>query len=157
VRGESQEAKLGMALVYVLNGPNLNLLGLREPSVYGETTLASIEAAVRRRAAVDGIAIEFRQTNHEGVLVDWIHEAGGRMASGIIINPGAFTHTSIAIADALRAVALPVMEVHLSNVFAREDFRHHSYVSPVARGVICGLGSLGYELALDGLRSVVKP
>src|SRR5689334_12476671 len=120
-----------MALVYVLNGPNLNLLGTREPSVYGGMTLASIEAAVRQRGEALGLAIEFRQSNHEGELIDWVHEALSRSAAGLVLNPGALTHTSIALHDAIRAVGLPVVEVHLSNVFAREAFRHHSYVSPV--------------------------
>ena len=145
-----------MALVYVLNGPNLNLLGAREPSVYGGLDLAGIEALARRRGEALGLAIEFRQTNHEGVLLDWVHEARARGAKGLVINPGAFTHTSIALHDAIRAVALPVVEVHLSNVFAREAFRHHSYVSPVALGVICGLGPKGYELALEALASAAE-
>jgi 3-dehydroquinate dehydratase-2 len=140
-----------MALVYVLNGPNLNLLGTREPSVYGDMTLSAIEARARRRGEALGIEIEFRQTNHEGELIDWVHEALSRDAAGLVINPGALTHTSIALHDAIRAVGLPVVEVHLSNVFAREAFRHHSYVSPVAKGVICGFGPKGYELALEAL------
>lgn len=137
--------------VLVLNGPNLNMLGKREPGVYGARTLAEIEAETRAFAEGIGIAIDFRQTNHEGVLVDWIHEALGRF-QGIAINPGAYTHTSVALQDALRAVGLPTVEVHLSNVFAREAFRHHSYVSPVALGVICGFGPLGYQLALTALK-----
>jgi 3-dehydroquinate dehydratase-2 len=140
-----------MALVFVLNGPNLNLLGTREPSVYGGMTLAAIEASVRRRGEALGLAIEFRQTNHEGELIDWVHEALSRGAAGLVINPAALTHTSIALHDAIRAVGLPVVEVHLSNVFAREAFRHHSHVSPVAKGVICGFGPKGYELALEAL------
>jgi 3-dehydroquinate dehydratase II len=140
-----------MALVYVLNGPNLNLLGTREPSVYGGMTLGGIEAAVRKRGEALGLSIEFRQTNHEGELIDWVHEALSRGAAGLVVNPGALTHTSIALHDAIRAVGLPVVEVHLSNVFAREAFRHHSYVSPVAKGVICGFGPKGYELALEAL------
>ncbi|MCX5479740.1 type II 3-dehydroquinate dehydratase [Kaistia geumhonensis] len=137
--------------VLVLNGPNLNMLGKREPGVYGARTLAEIEVETRAFAEGIGIAIDFRQTNHEGVLVDWIHEALGRF-QGIAINPGAYTHTSVALQDALRAVGLPTVEVHLSNVFAREAFRHHSYVSPVALGVICGFGPLGYQLALTALK-----
>ena len=140
-----------MALVYVLNGPNLNLLVTREPAVYGGMTLPAIEASSRRRAEELGIEIEFRQTNHEGELIDWVHEALSKGAAGLVVNPGALTHTSIALHDAIRAVGLPVVEVHLSNVFAREAFRHHSYVSPVAKGVICGFGPKGYELALEAL------
>jgi 3-dehydroquinate dehydratase-2 len=140
-----------MALVYILNGPNLNLLGTREPSVYGGMTLPAIEASSRRRGEALGIEIEFRQTNHEGELIDWVHEALSKGAAGLVINPGALTHTSIALHDAIRAVGLPVVEVHLSNIFAREAFRHHSYVSPVAKGVICGFGPKGYELALEAL------
>ncbi len=140
--------------VYVLNGPNLNLLGRREPGVYGATTLAGIEADCRAAAERLGFVLTFRQSNHEGALVDWIHEAGSA-AAGIVINPGAYTHTSVALPDALRAVALPTIEVHLSNVFAREPFRHHSYVSPVASGVICGLGPTGYVLALEALRGLI--
>jgi 3-dehydroquinate dehydratase-2 len=138
--------------VLVLNGPNLNMLGKREPGVYGARTLAEIEAETRAFAEGIGVAIDFRQTNHEGVLVDWIHEALGRF-QGIAINPGAYTHTSVALQDALRSVGLPTVEVHLSNVFAREAFRHHSYVSPVALGVICGFGPLGYQLALTALKT----
>jgi 3-dehydroquinate dehydratase II len=150
-RHESQEANPGMALVYVLNGPNLNLLGTREPGVYGGMTLAAIETAARARAGTLGLTIEFRQTNHEGELIDWVHEAAAKGAAGLVLNPGALTHTSIALHDAIRAVGLPAVEVHLSNVFARESFRHHSYVSPVAKGVICGFGPKGYELALEAL------
>jgi 3-dehydroquinate dehydratase-2 len=140
--------------VFVLNGPNLNLLGLREPAVYGSTTLADVEAETRAAAERLGLAIEFRQSNHEGTLVDWIHEAREK-AVGIVINPGAYTHTSIALHDAIKAVELPVMEVHISNVFARESFRHHSYVSPAAVGVLCGLGTHGYVLALEALVRIV--
>lgn len=140
-----------MAIVYVLNGPNLNMLGVRERSIYGGLDLAGIEALVRARGEELGFAIEFRQTNHEGQFVDWIHEAYHRKAVGLVLNPGALTHTSIAVHDAIRASGLPAIEVHLSNVFAREAFRHHSYVSPVAKGVICGFGPKGYELALEAL------
>jgi 3-dehydroquinate dehydratase-2 len=140
-----------MALVYVLNGPNLNMLGVRELSIYGGLDLAGIEALVRARGKGLGFEIEFRQTNHEGQFVDWIHEAYHRKAVGLVLNPGALTHTSIALHDAIRASGLTTIEVHLSNVFAREAFRHHSYVSPVAKGVICGFGPKGYELALEAL------
>jgi 3-dehydroquinate dehydratase-2 len=143
-----------MTLVYVLNGPNLNLLGAREPSIYGGLDLAGLEALCRRRGDALGLTVEFRQTNHEGTLVDHVQDALAKGAAGIIINPGAYTHTSVAIHDAIRAVGLPVIEVHLSNIFAREAFRHHSHVSPVARGVICGLGPKGYELALEALASL---
>jgi 3-dehydroquinate dehydratase II len=141
--------------LYVLNGPNLNLLGTREPGIYGAATLADIEAGVRRRAEALGFGVEFRQSNHEGVLVDWIQEAGAR-GSGIIINAAAYTHTSVALQDALRAAKLPVIEVHLSNVHARESFRHHSFISPVAAGIIVGLGPLGYELAVDAVARLVQ-
>ena len=140
--------------VFILNGPNLNLLGMREPELYGKNSLADIEALCRDRAAALDLVVDFRQTNHEGVLVDWVHEAAG--AAGIVINPGAYTHTSIALRDAISAVATPVIEVHLSNVFARERFRHHSYVSGVAAGVICGLGPRGYLLALEALSALAR-
>jgi 3-dehydroquinate dehydratase II len=141
-------------IILVLNGPNLNLLGMREPNVYGHETLSDIEQACRRHGRVHGLAIEFRQSNHEGELVDWIQEARLR-AAGIVINAGGYSHTSVAIHDALKGVALPVIEVHVSNIFAREPFRHHSYISAVAKGVICGLGGQGYILALDAMRQIV--
>jgi 3-dehydroquinate dehydratase-2 len=143
------------ATVFVLNGPNLNLLGTREPEVYGRDSLADIEARLVAQASPLGLAVEMRQSNHEGVLVDWVHEAGGSKAAGIILNPGAYGHSSIALHDALKAVAVPCIEVHLSNVHAREEFRHHSYVSPAARGIVIGFGALGYELALDGLARLI--
>jgi 3-dehydroquinate dehydratase II len=139
--------------VFILNGPNLNLLGVREPGIYGARTLKDIEADCEKAAANLGFSIDFRQTNHEGMLVDWIQEAG-RGAQGIVINPGAYTHTSVALRDSLLAVSRPTIEVHLSNIFAREPFRRHSHVSPVASGVICGLGPAGYVLALQALASL---
>ena len=141
--------------IYILNGPNLNMLGSREPAIYGKATLADIEKATAARAKSLGLSTIFRQTNHEGELVSWIQEAREK-ASGIILNAGALTHTSIAIMDALIAAEKPVIEVHLSNIFKREVFRHHSYVSFAATGVICGLGPKGYDLALDALADIVK-
>ncbi len=140
--------------IFILNGPNLNLLGKREPGLYGTGTLADIEKACIAHGRTLGVKVDFRQTNIEGVLVDWIQEAADE-AEGIVINPGAYTHTSVAIHDAIRGTGLPVIEVHLSNIFAREPFRHHSYVSPVAKGVICGLGPKGYTLALEALQGLV--
>lgn len=136
--------------VMILNGPNLNLLGTREPEIYGRVTLADIEVMCRRKADALGVEVDFRQSNGEGVLVDWIQEARARHV-GIVINAGAYTHTSVAIPDALTAAGLPVVEVHLSNIFKREPFRHHSYISPVAVGMITGFGAVGYVLALEAL------
>jgi 3-dehydroquinate dehydratase-2 len=136
--------------VLVLNGPNLNMLGKRQPKIYGRETLADVEKACRTEADRLGLALEFAQSNHEGVLVDRI-QAAREGNSGIVINAGAYTHTSVALLDALNAAELPVIEVHISNVFKRESFRHHSYISPVAVGVIVGLGSQGYLLALQAL------
>lgn len=136
--------------IFVLNGPNLNLLGKREPSIYGTDTLEDVRDLVAGRARALGVEVVFRQSNHEGVLIDWVQEAR-EAASGIILNAGALTHTSIGILDALQAAELPVIEVHLSNIFKREAYRHHSFVSPGAVGVICGLGAKGYELALEAL------
>lgn len=133
-------------VIHVLNGPNLNLLGVREPHIYGRDTLADIEA--RCVAAANGAAVTFRQTNHEGVLVDWIQEAR-ESADALIINPAAYGHTSVALHDALKTLAIPVIELHLSNPAAREAFRHHSYVSSAATGVIAGFGAHGYELAVQ--------
>lgn len=141
--------------VLVLNGPNLNLLGTREPAIYGAATLADVEALCRDTGARLGAEVECRQTNHEGVLIDWIHEAGsahraGRLA-GVVLNAGAYTHTSIALHDAIKGAGVPVVEVHISNVHARESFRQHSWLSPVAAGIVIGFGVDGYALAIDGL------
>jgi 3-dehydroquinate dehydratase-2 len=141
-------------LVMVLNGPNLNLLGTREPEVYGSATLDDIAADLEDRARDLGLSIDLRQSNHEGHLIDWLHEAQARNARAVILNAGAFTHTSVALHDAVKAIRTPVFEVHLSNPHAREAFRHHSYISPVARGAIVGLGALGYRLALDAAAAI---
>lgn len=138
------------AVVLVLNGPNLNLLGTREPEIYGSTTLDDIRKSIDVRAGELGLRVDFRQSNTEGELVDWI-QAAKDSAVAIIVNAGAYTHTSIAILDALLACDLPVIEVHLSNIFRREEFRHHSYISRAATGVICGFGAHGYMLALDAV------
>ena len=140
--------------VYVLNGPNLNMLGLREPAVYGTTTLADVEKRVHARAEALGLKADCRQSNIEGELVSWIQE-GREKASGIILNAGAYTHTSVALLDAIHASELPAIEVHLSNVFRRESFRHHSYISLGVRGVICGFGPKVYELALEAMAEIV--
>lgn len=136
--------------IHIINGPNLNLLGTREPEIYGTTTLADIEALCAERAAAHGMQAVCFQSNDEGELVTRIQKARSE-AAGLIINAGAYSHTSVAILDALQAVDAPIMEVHLSNIFAREEFRHHSYVSGVAAGVICGLGAQGYGMAIDAL------
>lgn len=140
--------------VYVLNGPNLNMLGLREPQIYGKDTLVDIKGRTEERAKAHGLIVDFRQSNIEGELVNWIQEARSK-ANGIILNAGGYTHTSVAILDALQAAELPVIEVHLSNIFRRDEFRQHSYVSLAATGVICGLGAQGYELALDALATIL--
>lgn len=141
--------------VFVLNGPNLNMLGVREPEIYGRDTLDDLRRRAEVRAASLGLAVDFRQTNTEGELIGWIQEARAA-ASGIILNAGSLTHTSIGILDALQAAELPTIEVHLSNIFRRESFRHHSYVSMAAKGVICGLGVQGYELALEAMAKLIK-
>jgi 3-dehydroquinate dehydratase II len=141
--------------VVVLNGPNLNLLGEREPEVYGHETLADVEKRCRAAAADAGLSVDFRQSNHEGVLVDALHEVR-TSAAGIVVNAGALTHTSIALRDAVAAVAVPVIEVHISNVHAREAFRHHSYLSAVVDGVIVGCGTQGYELAIARIAELVR-
>jgi 3-dehydroquinate dehydratase-2 len=143
------------ATIYVLNGPNLNLLGTREPDVYGTMTLGDIEQACNKHAATLSVGCDFRQTNSEGELVSWLQEAGEK-AGAVIINAGAYTHTSVAILDAIKTLTIPVIEVHLSNIFQREAFRHHSYVSLAATGVICGFGATGYRLALDAAASLVS-
>jgi 3-dehydroquinate dehydratase II len=142
--------------VYVLNGPNLNLLGTREPETYGHARLADVEHLCRERAGLHKLALEFRQSNHEGELIDWIHEAGAGKAAGIVLNAGGYTHTSVAIRDAIAAVSVPVIEVHISNIFARERFRHYSYIAPVAAASLCGFGIDGYALAIDGLAGLAK-
>lgn len=136
-------------LIFILNGPNLNLLGTREPTIYGTDTLDDIAACLATQAADLGVVIDMRQSNHEGHLIDWLHEAAARAARAVILNAGGFTHTSVALHDAVKAVPTPVIEVHLSNPAARESFRRRSLIAPVARGSICGLGALGYRLALD--------
>jgi len=140
--------------VYVLNGPNLNLLGTREPQTYGRATLQEVERLCRDAAKHHKLDVEFRQSNHEGELVDWIHEAAAKKATGIVLNAGGYTHSSIAIRDAVAAVQVPVVEVHISNIFAREDFRHHSHIAPVAKGTLAGFGVNGYALAIDGLAAM---
>ncbi|AQS61986.1 type II 3-dehydroquinate dehydratase [Agrobacterium genomosp. 3] len=140
-------------IIIVINGPNLNMLGKREPGIYGGKTLKDIENDCLQAGADLGFAVEFRQSNHEGVLVDWLHEAGER-AAGVVINPGAYSHTSIALHDAIRAISTPVVEVHISNIHAREEFRHKSMVSPAAKGMVCGFGPYGYIMALHALKNI---
>ena len=135
--------------IFVLNGPNLNLLGLREPEIYGSDTLDDIAGRMEDRAQELGLAIDLRQSNHEGHLIDWLHEAQARSAKAVILNPGGYTHTSVALHDAVKSITTPVIEVHLSNPHAREEFRHRSYVGRAARGTIAGFGALSYMLALE--------
>jgi 3-dehydroquinate dehydratase-2 len=142
--------------VYVINGPNLNLLGTREPETYGRSTLTEVEQLCRKAGAPLGLTIEFRQSNHEGELIDWIQEAATKKAAGVVLNAGGYTHTSIAIRDAIAAVEVPVIEVHISNIFAREDFRHVSHIAPVAKGTVCGFGVNGYALAISGLAAMIE-
>lgn len=144
-----------MKSILVLNGPNLNLLGTRQPEVYGRETLADVEEACRARGAAQGVAVECFQSNHEGALLDAIHAAKG-VHGGLVINAGAYTHTSIALMDAVYSVEMPTVEVHMSNIHAREDFRHQSYLARAAIGQICGLGSKGYLFAIDVLADVLK-
>ncbi len=143
------------SLVYVLNGPNLNMLGVREPEIYGTETLADLRVRTEKAAVKNGVSVDFRQSNIEGEIVNWVQEARGN-AKGIIINAGGYTHTSVAILDALQAVGLPVVEVHLSNIFRRDEFRQHSYISLAATGVICGLGAKGYELAIEAMANILN-
>jgi 3-dehydroquinate dehydratase-2 len=140
------------ATIHIINGPNLNRLGQREPGIYGGATLADIEQKARERGRERGFEVVFRQSNHEGELVDWLHAASN--SAGVVLNAGAYTHTSVALHDAIRTLEAPVIEVHLSNVFAREAFRHHSMISAVAKGVICGFGAESYLLAIDALATI---
>ncbi len=141
--------------IYVLNGPNLNLLGTREPEIYGRATLADVEKLCRATAERHRLAVEFRQSNHEGAIIDWIQEARAKQAAGLVINPAGYTTTSVAILDALLAMEAPVVEVHISNIHTREPFRRHSYVSRAARAVVCGFGVDGYALAISGLAAMI--
>ncbi len=160
MRTYSQQTLPAMKTVFILNGPNLNLLGTREPGVYGAATLADVEQRCVEACAQHGLALSFRQTNHEGLLVDWIHEAGrlhaqGELA-GLIINAGAYTHTSVALHDAIKGTGVVCIELHISNVFARETFRHHSHISAVAKAVMCGFGVQGYPLAIAALADIAN-
>jgi 3-dehydroquinate dehydratase-2 len=147
-----------MKTVFVLNGPNLNLLGMREPHVYGSQTLDDVKALCERACTANGFALDFRQSNHEGTLVDWLHEAGRLQAAGtlagVVLNAGAYTHTSVALHDAIKGTGVTLIELHISNVHAREAFRHHSYISPAAKAVIAGFGVNGYALAISGLVAI---
>ena len=144
-----------MKKILILNGPNLNLLGTREPAVYGSDTLADVERLCREEGEKLGVAIDCRQSNHEGQLIDWLQEAGREIAAGnmlgVVFNPGAYTHTSVALHDAIKGASVTVIELHISNVHAREEFRHHSYISPAARGIMVGFGVAGYALAIGAL------
>jgi 3-dehydroquinate dehydratase-2 len=147
-----------MKTVLILNGPNLNLLGTREPQVYGSQTLADVQDLCERACAVNGFELDFRQSNHEGTLVDWLHEAGalhaqGKLA-GVILNAGAYTHTSVALHDAIKGTGITLIELHISNVHAREAFRHHSFIAPAAKAVMAGFGVNGYALAIAGLAAM---
>ena len=147
-----------MASVLIMNGPNLNLLGTRKPEVYGTTTLADVEKLCTDAAAKLGLDVDFKQSNHEGQLIDWIHETGAAVKAGnsigAVFNPGAFTHTSVALHDAIEGASLPLIECHISNVHKREEFRHHSFISPVASGIVVGFGVHGYVLAINGLHQL---
>ena len=146
---------MARATIFVLNGPNLNMLGVREPEIYGTDTLADIEAACTERAGELGLDVDFRQSNHEGQIVDWIQEAR-QGADGIVINPAGLTHTSVAVHDALKLAEVPIIEVHLSNLHRREEWRKHSYISLVTTGIIMGLGAQGYLLALDAMARILE-
>jgi 3-dehydroquinate dehydratase-2 len=148
-------AETSQSTIYILNGPNLNSLGSREPEKYGHSTLADVERLCGETARRYGLGVEFRQSNHEGEIVDWFHEAKHKKAVGIVINPAGYTTTSVAILDAIFAVQLPTIEVHITNIHQREEYRHHSYVSKGARAVICGFGVEGYALAITGLASLL--
>jgi 3-dehydroquinate dehydratase-2 len=141
--------------LYILNGPNLNTLGTREPEIYGHATLKDVQKLCEKSAKGFGLGVEFRQSNHEGVIIDWIHEARDKKAAGIIINPAGYTNTSIAILDALLLIKAPVIEVHITNIHKRESFRHVSYISKVARGVIAGCGVEGYALAITAVAGMI--
>lgn len=141
--------------ILIINGPNLNMLGSRQPEVYGKTTLDDIKGSCEAKAKALGLVVDFRQSNHEGEIIDWIQQSKTRFG-GLIINAGAFSHTSVALLDALLACELPVIEVHLSNIYRRETFRQHSYVSQVATGVVCGLGSQGYTLAIEAMGNILN-
>ena len=149
-----------MASLAVINGPNLNLLGIRKPEVYGHTTLADVETSCRADAAALGLDLRFLQSKQEGQIIDWIHEVGAAVKAGdsigVVYNPGAHTHYSYAIRDAIEGASLPVIELHISNVHAREEWRHHSVISPLARGIIVGFGVLGYSLAITGLHELAR-
>ena len=149
-----------MSTVYVFNGPNLNLLGLREPAIYGSDTLDDVKALCERTCAAKGLSLDFRQTNSEGELVTWLHEAGRAQAAGqalgVVLNAGAYTHTSVALHDAVKGASVTMIELHISNVHAREAFRHHSYLSPAAKAVMAGFGVKGYALAIEGLVAVTQ-
>ena len=140
--------------ILVLNGPNLNLLGKRQPEIYGSLSLSDIEQQVRALADELGVEIDFRQSNSEAELIDWIHNSAGKFGA-LVINPAAYTHTSLALRDAISAVGIPTVEIHISNIHRREPFRHHSYISKAVKGVICGFGSLGYELAIEALAASI--
>ncbi len=139
--------------IFVLNGPNLNLLGVREPHIYGHETLDDVRARCEARAASLGLEVVFRQTNHEGELIDWVQSARTE-ACGLVLNPAGYGHTSVALLDALKSLSIPIIECHLSNPTARESFRHHSYVSLAATGVVCGFGPAGYELAIEAVHGL---
>jgi len=150
IKAKSNQAKT----IYVLNGPNLNLLGTREPQIYGKSTLKDVETLCRKAATAHGFAIVFRQSNAEGDIVDWIQEAGAKKAAGVVLNPAGLTHTSVSVHDAIKAVSVPVVETHITNIHAREPWRRHSYVSFVAKAIVCGFGIQGYALAIDGIAAM---